>query len=68
MEPHSGMGGCAPRPRKESAEIMRTTLPVSIVPSTKHSPAALGTRCPKSTFMLEAPVTRANCTKPAELR
>ena len=42
--PHSGVGGCTPSPRKDRAETISITAPVSSVARTLISPAAQGSR------------------------
>ena len=58
--PHSGVGGCTPNPRKDNAEIIRITLPVSSVVRTKSSPAVPGNRCRIMILMDDPPATLAN--------
>ena len=42
MRPHSGVGGLAPRPRKERPATSRITVPMSSVICTITGPKALG--------------------------
>ena len=42
--PHSGVGGCTPSPKKDRAETISITAPVSSVARTLISPAAQGSR------------------------
>ena len=42
--PHSGVGGCAPKPRKPSAAVSRVAVAMLSVPCTISGVKALGTR------------------------
>ena len=62
IEPHSGSGGCAPRPRKESPASRRIAVPRSSVARTSTPPAMFGSTSRNSARRAETPRSREDCT------
>ena len=59
MEPHSAVGGVAPRPRNDSPAISIIMVPISRTAVTITGPAILGTICFKMIFPVPEPASRA---------
>src|SRR5262245_49623452 len=62
IEPRSGVGGCTPRPRKESDEAIRMTKPRSSVILVRIDGTQFGRISRNMTWVLEAPITSAAST------
>src|SRR5690606_22037193 len=62
IEPRSGVGGCTPRPRKESEEAIRMTKPRSRVILVRIDGTQFGRISRNMTCSLEAPITSAAST------
>ncbi len=62
IEPHSGVGGCAPRPRKPSAAASRMASETPSVACTISGPRQFGSTVTKARRRPETPATRAAIT------
>ena len=62
IEPRSGVGGCTPRPRKDSDEAIRMTKPRSSVILVRIDGTQLGRISRNMTCAREAPITSAAST------
>src|SRR5262249_31664446 len=62
IEPHSGCGGCAPRPRNERPDRSRIAVARPRVISTSTGPAMFGSTSLNSVRRADAPSSRADWT------
>ena len=62
IDPHSAVGGCAPRPRNESPERSRIAFARSSVASTITGPATFGRTSRNNARRAGVPSSRADCT------
>src|SRR4030042_5544793 len=63
MEPHSGVGGCAPRPRKDRAAASRMAVAIPNVPKTISGVSEFGRMRPNKIYKVLPPKAREAATK-----
>jgi hypothetical protein len=62
IAPQLAVGGCTPRPRKDSPASNSTIRPNSSVATTASGATMLGSTCSASTRAIDAPIERASRT------